>query len=113
MSFLALPSVPQSGLTPLEFQLFNALRQNIEQLTGQGGDPLYRSVIRGQLTVVPMGNLQAPARVSITGRSYVISGVSVAASEEIVALATDLQKLINDVTRMRNILDTLITQLKA
>lgn len=113
MAFIGLPAVPQSGLSPLEFQLFNALRQNIEQLTGQGGDAQFRSLIRGQITVLPIGNLQSSARVSITGRSYAISGVSVSAAEEVTALANDVQKLINDVTRMRNVLDTLIAQLKA
>jgi len=112
MAFAALPGIPQSGLSPVEFQLFASVKENIEQLTGQSGVPQLRAVLTGQVGVVPIEDLNSKP-VSITGASYIITGGGpVPSQEDFVSLATTVQQLVYDVQLLRDTLNTLIIQLR-
>lgn len=112
MAFTAIPAIPQSGISEFEYRILKAVKQNLDELTGQSREVRYRSILTGNITVVKVGELQAN-RLTVTGRSYNIANVgTVPAQEDFVRLAEDVARLMSDVARIRNILDTLITQLK-
>jgi hypothetical protein len=112
--FSAIPAVPQSNLNPWEFATLNALKENVEILTGARGDAgaSNRALIHSQVTVntAPTQNM---TQVSAKGTGFTISGVSVPSSEDYIKLVNDVQNLANDVANIRATLNTLIQQLKA
>lgn len=111
MSYAAIPNVPQQGISEWQFAFFNALKQNVEQLTGQRGVPGYQSILVGNVGVQPADVLQIQ-QVTATGAGYTISGSDVAALDDVAKLILDVQKVINDVQYLRDVLNTLILQLK-
>ena len=100
MSFVALPPVPNSGLTEAEFQLLAAITQNISVLTGQVSS-VSKAIIPGQLTLGFAPDGQATGA-SVTG-----------SPNDIASLASELQILINDVQALRDTLNILIAQLRS
>lgn len=112
--FAAIPAVPQSNLNPWEFATLNALKENVEILTGARGDATAanRALIRGQVTVAGAPN-QTMTQVSAKGVGFTISGVNVPSAEDYIKLVNDVQNLANDVASIRATLNTLIQQLKA
>jgi hypothetical protein len=112
MAFTAIPAIPQSGLNEFEYRILKAVKQNLDELTGQSRELRYRSVLTGNVTVVKVGTLQSK-QLSISGRAYNLTNIgTVPAQEDFIQLAKDVKNLIADVQRIRDILDTLITQLK-
>jgi hypothetical protein len=111
--FSAIPTIPQSGLTDWQFQTLNAMKENIELLTGARGSGAASAsaVTRSSITV-----LEAPAqtmqRVTAQGLGFTISGVLVPSLDDYIKLASNVQQLANDVATLRSIINTLITQLK-
>lgn len=111
MAFVSMPSVPVSGVSTQEFQLFAAVKQNIEELTGQANAE-FAAVLRGNITVQPVGNLLS-SQPTITGTSYTISGVGTVPSfEDFANVAATTQRLVSDVEAIRDRLDILLSQLK-
>lgn len=107
-----MPALPQSGVTGEQLVLLAAVKQNIEQLIGISGTPAYRAALRGDVRVDPIGALSV-SQTGVTGQAYVISGAgAVPTAEDFVRLANATQQVINDMARLRDTLDTLITQLK-
>lgn len=112
MAFTAIPALPQGGVTNEQLVLLSAVKQNLEQLMGISGATQYRAVLSGLITVAPVGDLSA-TNLGVSGRAYTIDGLgSVPTGEDFFALANATQQILNDVTRIRNALDTLIAQLK-
>lgn len=110
--FSAIPNIPQSGLSDWQFLVLNAMKENVELLSGtRGAGGALRAVTSGQVRVPPVGP-QTMQRVSATGSGFVVSGVSVAGLEEFTQLAGDVQRLAEDVANIRATLNTLINQLK-
>ena len=111
--FSPIPSIPQQGLTDWQFQTLNAMKENIELLTGaRGGNAASASALtRGSVTVVD-APAQTMQRVTAEGTGYTISGVTVPSLDDYVRLVTNVQQLANDVAALRNTLNTLINQLK-
>ncbi len=112
MSYAPLPSVPQVGIPEWQFQFLNGVKQNIEILTGQRGDTGFQSLIAGQVGVRPMGDLNLK-QVTATGAGFTISGVQVASLDDYAKLIVDVQTLIGDVAYIKDVLNTLITQLRS
>ena len=112
MAFVALPGVPQEGLTDAEFRLFNAVKQNLEQLIGQSGDPAFIALTRGTLNIAAIQTLNA-SDVSLTGQAINISGAGQAAtSDDLVSLATTVQQLVYDVRQIRDTINALAGQIE-
>lgn len=111
--FAAIPNIPQVGLSDWQFQTFNAMKENIELLTGARGEKgvANQSVIRGQITVnsVPAPSIQ---QVTAQGSGFTVGGQNVVSLEDYGRLITNVQQLINDVATLRNTVNTLINQLK-
>tara|TARA_R110000868_G_scaffold2031_4_gene15902 strand:+ start:8035 stop:8373 length:339 start_codon:yes stop_codon:yes gene_type:complete len=111
MSFSAIPGVPQAGLNEWQFQFMNSTKQNLEQLTGQSGSSTYKAVLSGQIGIIAVPE-QAIRQVTIGGGGYTISGANVAANEDLISLATNVQALIGDVAVLHDAVNTLIAQLR-
>lgn len=111
--FTAIPTIPQQGLTDWQFQTLNAMKENIELLTGARGanaTPV-SAITRGSITVqaAPAQNMQ---RVTAEGTGFTISGVTVPSLEDYGKLIANVQQLANDVATLRNVVNALINQLK-
>ena len=110
MAFVAVPGIPTSGLTDGEVRMLAALKQNIEQLTGQSGEAEYRAALTGYFSNVnTLGDLNALS-VGIQGQKYVIQNVEVAPASEVIALAETVGKLIADVHLLKDVINTIIVQ---
>lgn len=111
--FSAIPSIPQQGLTDWQFVTLNAMKENIELLTGARGTNATSAtaITRGTVTVVD-APAQTMQRVTAEGVGYTISGVTVPSLDDYVKLVTNVQQLANDVAALRNTVNTLINQLK-
>ena len=108
--FTALPNIPQQGLTDWQFTTLNAMKENIELLTGARGTAT-AAVTRGSVTVqnAPTQNMQ---RVTADGSGFTISGVTVPSLDDYTKLVTNVQQLANDVAALRNTVNALLNQLK-
>lgn len=112
--FSAIPAVPQSGLSPLEFATISAIKENVELLTGARGGvgSANSAVIKGQVSV-GLAPTQQMTRITAEGNGFTISDVVVPSLTDYVKLLRDVQQLANDVANLRNTVNTLIAQLKA
>lgn len=111
--YTAVPAVPLVGVEEWQSQLLNAMKENIELLTGARGEPDLASaaINRARLTVaVPPA--QSMVQVSAQGSGVTISGANIPVLEDYVQLITDVQKLANDVANLRATVEVLITQLR-
>jgi hypothetical protein len=111
MSYSPLPAVPQVGIPEWQFQFLNGVKQNVEILTGQRGNTGYEALIAGQVGVQPVGDLNI-RQVTAAGAGFTISGQNVASLEDYTKLIVDVQTLIGDVAYIKDVLNTLISQLK-
>jgi len=111
--FTAIPSVPTGNVTEWQGQIFRALKEDVELLAGIRGeaDLASKAVTRGQLRVNQTAQ-PTFSRVSATGKGYTISGQNVPDLDDYGKLINDVQLLANDVATLRNIVNTLIAQLK-
>jgi len=111
--YTAVPAVPLVGVDEWLVRTLNALKENVELLTGSRGEPdrasaaLTRSTVR---TATPP--TQTMQRVSARGSGVSISGTNVPVLEDYVALTNDVQKLANDVANLRATVELLLTELK-
>jgi hypothetical protein len=111
--FAAIPNIPQSGLTELQFATLNAMKENIELLTGvRGSTNAVRALLSGQVLVNPP-RPQTMTRVSAADTGFTVGGANVASLDEFRKLIQDVQQLANDVGNLQATLNALINQLKA
>lgn len=114
-SFTAIPSLPQVGLQPWQFFFYNAIKENLEMLTGSraGGSSANSAVIQGQVTVAapPVQNM---TKVTAEGLSIGLKDekTSVPTAEDYAKLISNVQTLANDVANLRATVEILIKQLK-
>lgn len=110
MTFSAMPPVPQGEITDWEFRFLTAVKQNVEQLTGQrpGGGA---AIISDTITVIPMGSMQFQ-QVTASPNGVTISGSNVPLLTEFVKLMVDVQTLAADVATLRATVNALVLQLK-
>lgn len=111
--FSAIPNIPQQGLTDWQFQTLNAMKENIELLTGARGSGANgaSAVTRSTVTVAPAPP-QTMQRVTAQGAGFTISSVTVPSLDDYAKLLGNVQQLANDVAALRNTVNTLINQLK-
>jgi len=112
--FTAMPEVPHGGLGPMEYELLNSLKQNVELLTGMRGQAgtFNRAITSGQVTVEP-AKLQGGQQITATGAGVSIEGAAVPTLEDYAQLMTDVQTVMNDLSALRATLNTLIQQLRS
>lgn len=114
MAFSALPPVPTADNKEWQFRFDNAVKQNMELLTGQRGDSSSRALLSGQITLNPAPEVNM-RQVTATGAGIAVnSGTTtvVVTQTDYVKLIVDVQTLANDVAAIRAVLNALIEQLK-
>lgn len=109
--FSAIPNIPQQGLTDWQFVTLNAMKENLDLLTGARGSLTGTAITKGNITVVD-APAQSMQRVTAEGVGYTISNVTVPSLDDYGKLITNVQQIANDVAALRTTLNTLITQLK-
>lgn len=111
--YTAIPAVPVVGVEEWQSQLLNALKENVELLTGTRGEPDLASVALNRARVsVPVPPAQTMTRVSAGGGGIIVSGANVPTLGDYNLLLSDVQKLANDVAVLRATVEALILQLK-
>ena len=112
--FSAIPQVPHEGLGPLQYELLNTLKENVELLTGSRGEVgvANRAITSGQVTVESAPALRS-SRVTATGAGVSIEGTATPTLEDYAQLIADVQGVMNDVATLRNTLNALIQQLRS
>jgi hypothetical protein len=111
--FSAIPNPPQSEMSGWQYYMLNALKENVELLTGARGekDNASRAITKAAVTVA-----QAPAQtmrqVTAQGAAVNLDGAVVPAMDDYIELLKNVQALANDVATLRATLNTLIGQLR-
>lgn len=111
--FSAIPNPPQSEMSGWQYYMLNALKENVELLTGARGekDSASRAITKASVTVT-----QAPAQtmrqVTAQGAAVNLDGAVVPAMDDYIELLKNVQALANDVATLRATLNTLIGQLR-
>lgn len=109
--FSAIPNIPQQGLSDWQFNTLNAMKENLDLLTGARGSLTGTAITKGNVTVVDAPT-QTMQRVTAEGAGYTISNVTVPSLDDYGKLVNNVQQLANDVAAIRTTLNTLINQLK-
>jgi len=111
--YTAIPTVPLVGVEEWQSQLLNALKENVELLTGTRGEPDFASVAinRSRLNVAVPPEQQL-ARIKAQGSGVTLGGANVPILEDYNQALTDIQTLANDVANLRATVEVLITQLR-
>lgn len=111
--FVGIPALPDQGLDESQYQLLDAMKQNVELVTGTRGetDSASAAVIKGSLTV-SQPPTQQMTRISATGAGVTISNVQVPTLADYGALLRDVQTLAVDVANLRATVATLVSQLR-
>ncbi len=111
--FTAIPSIPTANVADWQGQIIGAIKENVELLAGIRGEAdLASRAITGDRVKVKTFDAPTFARVTATGAGYTVSGVNVASLSDYAKLITDVQTLANDVAIIRQLLNTLISQVK-
>ena len=111
--YAAIPAVPVVGVDEWQSRILNALKENVELLTGTRGerDLASAAVNLARLTAEPPPT-QTMRQVSASGSGVTVSGVNVPLLEDYNQLIVDVQKLANDVAALRATVEVLIAQLR-
>lgn len=111
--FTIIPNIPQDGISAWQFATLNAMKENIELLTGTRGDAALpnSAVTRASVAVSPPPPISM-RQVTARGLGYTISGTTIPSIEDYLNLVSDVQLLAGDVSRLRDTLSALIIQLK-
>lgn len=112
--FSPIPQIPHEGMGPLQYELLNTMKENLDLLTGGRGEigVENQAVTRGQVRVQPASEQTTP-RVTATGSGFSIEGSTVPTLDDYAQLLTDVQGVMNDIAALRNTLNTLIQQLRS
>jgi hypothetical protein len=111
--FSAIPNPPQSEMTSWQYYMLNAIKENVDLLTGARGekDGASRAITKAAVTTVSVP-AQSMRQVTAQGAGVSLGGATVPALDDYVELVKNVQSLANDVTALRNTLNTLIGQLR-
>lgn len=112
--FVGIPALPDQGLDESQYLILDAMKQNLELVTGTRGetDGASAAITKGSLTVSNPPTQQM-TRVSATGAGVTISNVQLPTLTDYGVLLRDVQTLATDVANLRAAVDTLISQLRA
>jgi hypothetical protein len=110
--FTGIPDIPQSGVDEWQFRTLEAIKQNVELLTGTRNeqDGASTAVLRSTVTTnPPQAQFQG---LSARGVGFTFGGVQVVSLDDYNALLRDFQLLSQDVATLRTAVTSLINQLR-
>lgn len=111
MTFSAMPPVPMVGLDSFIAGFMLSTKQNLELLTGQFGDPRFKSILKGSVGVMPV--TATLLQITAKGNGVDISGTQVPTLADYQELLKSVQFLANDVEVIRQTLNALAAQLQS
>lgn len=111
--FSGIPALPEGNIDEWQALILNALKQNVELLTGSRGesDGASQALLRGDVSVAPPPAPQF-VQLSARGSGVRISNVNVPTLVDYVNLLRDVQTLANDVAQLRSTVTALVQQLR-
>jgi hypothetical protein len=111
--FTPIPAIPTASMSDWQYNTLSAMKENIELLTGTRGekDGTSRALTTGAIKIQPAPTQTLP-RITAQGSGVSIDGTVVPDMTDYVELLKNVQMLANDVTAIRNTLNTLISQLR-
>lgn len=111
--FTPIPAIPTASMSDWQYNTLTAMKENLELLTGNRGekDGASRALTTGAVSVQAAPNQTLP-RITAQGSGVSIDGTVVPDMTDYVELLKNVQMLANDVTAVRNTLNTLISQLR-
>ena len=113
-TFSAIPPVPQVGIQPWQWAFYNAIKENIELLTGsRNGTSQGNRAVTTDMITVKVAPDQKMTKVTAEGAAYKIQDVAVPSIDDYAKLITNVQTLANDVANLQATVNVLIKQLKA
>lgn len=107
--FTSVPTIPV-GVDGRVSLVLNALKENVEVLTGARGDAASHAVVSGQITT--RGATGSFTGVTAQGQGFTVGGQMVAGYDDYTKLISDVQTLAADVAILRETLNALIAQLR-
>lgn len=113
-NYTAIPTVPTAeDLNPALVLVVNALKENVELLTGTRGEAgnVSMAVPRGLITVQQISSTYFQG-LSAKGEGYTISGSDVASLADFARLISDVDKIAADLIALRNAVNALIRETK-
>ena len=113
MSFPALQSILGAQNVPVAVKsAVESHKETLEILTGQRGDGSERAILKGHISISEVPDLRTKRTAAIpTGLT--IDGVSVASAPQVAQLIADFDVLCREIKQYRDIINALVTQLKA
>lgn len=107
--FTAIPTIPV-GVDSRVSLVLNALKENVELLSGARGDTATHAVLSGQIT--SQGASGSFTGITAQGQGFTVGGQQVAGYDDYAKLISDVQTLAADVATLRATFNALITQLR-
>jgi hypothetical protein len=111
--FSGIPDIPQAGIDEWQALVLSSLKENVELLTGQRGEPdgASQALVRGQIA---LGDLptQRLTRVTAQGFSVTTGNVAVPTFQDYANLLRDFNNLAADYAALRSAVETIIRQLR-
>jgi len=111
--FTSVPDIPQGNIDEWQYRILDALKQNVELLTGTRNetDGASLALTRSDITTKTPGTPQFQG-LNARGAGFTISGVQVPSYDDYVSLIRDVNSLAQDVASLRATVTTLINQLR-
>ena len=111
--FTGVPELPQSSADEWQMRVLEALKQNVELLTGTRGEPNdeSRAIVKSSLTVSSPPTLTYGS-MTARGAGFSIGNAQVPSFTDYTSLIQDVQRLSTDVANLHAILSTLVSQLR-
>lgn len=121
-SFAPIPDVPLEGLNLAESGLFKALKEDVEILTGARISNV-RAITSDLVTIQPSDNQSTP-RVTAGGQNFATSYAGggganlpnptiLVSSTDYLKLVSDVQGVMNDLAKVQNVVNSLISLLRS
>lgn len=112
--FSPIPQPAAVEASSWQFGMLEALRENVELLTGFRGerDGASRAVLKSDIQV---SQIRVPTltRITAQGGGVPLSGVAVPTLQDYVELLRNVQQMADDMKRMQDTINTLITELRS
>ena len=103
--YTGIPAIPNEGLPQWQYDLLQAMKENIEIMMGQRGPG--RAVTNDTIGVVPQ-NFQTMRQLSARGDFVVVGAFNVPVLEDYTKLLNDVQQLATDVSKIQDALNALL-----
>lgn len=112
--YTAIPTIPVVGVEDWQSRVLNALKENVELLTGTRGEQDGASVaVNLSRLTVSAPPAQRLTRITASGNGVSVSGVNIPTLEDYNRALSDIQLMANDIAALRATVDTLIRQLRS